>query len=581
MRLPRSESRLLLLLFLVSLAARLAAVGATLWMDVRPVNDEWGYRDRGQGWAEVYRDLAAGDAPAAEHWEQAYGDGFQPPLHPMVLGAVGATGLPVDLGGRLLNALLTALATPLVYRLARHGADRRAATAASVLHLLYPTFNFFAHMLWAEPLFVLLLLGAAERALAARDAAAGRRLGRSVAAGLCLGLACLTRTAGVSFLLALPLLFAGTGRVRAGRVRAAVLMIAVAAAVIAPWQAALHREEGRFALLATSSGLNLAMGNNPHVADGAGSTWTDPAANARLRADIDRHAAARDLSPDRAAASYAHAHMQADPAAALRRVGDRIRLVAAPDLFPVRQMLQMACRPVPTAVAGLHWLMHVAAWWGLLYLILRGLLSGAGGGRAGFLAALAAAGFLGPALTVGFSRLHLPMLALLLPVAGAAWANRREAIPLLRRGWLAAAMGLAIWLAVSGVAEQIEHQLWPTRLYRPLVDGVAGIVGAAPVYAEQVVVRLGDDGPERLDLAPNPHRRASLSRDGWRMVTMHVFASDPGEAGQLELSTPGGLTVRIDPVSRAYAWRWRDLASEGLPGVRVRWQGGIPPSPAE
>ena len=197
---------------------------------------------------------------------------------------------------------LTALATPLVYRLTRRIADRRAALAASALHVLYPTFSFFAHSLWAEPLFVLLLLGAAERVLAARDAEGGARRSAAVAAGVCVGLACLTRTAGIAFLLALPVAFL-QGALGTGRRRTAVSILVASLIVLVPWQVVLQREEGRPVLLATSSGLNFALGNNRYVDEGAGSTWTDLEANARLREDILRIAERRGLGFERAGAA--------------------------------------------------------------------------------------------------------------------------------------------------------------------------------------------------------------------------------------------------------------------------------------
>ncbi|MBU0743432.1 hypothetical protein KKA85_09520, partial [bacterium] len=165
MKAPRTDRRLLPILLLASLLLRLGGVGVALLMDVHPVNDEWGYSNRAHGWAAIYGDLLTGHRPDPAHWDRAYEDGFQPPLHPMALGAAYATGLAPGVAGRVLNALLTALATPLVFLLARRVAPRPAAIAAAGLHLLYPTFTFFAHSLWAEPLFVLLLLGAAERAL--------------------------------------------------------------------------------------------------------------------------------------------------------------------------------------------------------------------------------------------------------------------------------------------------------------------------------------------------------------------------------------------------------------------------------
>ena len=95
---------------------------------------------------------------------------------------------------------------------------------------------------------------------------------------------------------------------------------------------------------------------------------------------------------------------------------------------------------------------------------------------------LAFAGIVGPALTVGFARLHLPMLALLLPVAGAAWSRRREAVRLSRRAGLAAVMGLMTWIVLTGLTPVIEHQIRPSRHYEPLVGVVAEAVGATPVW---------------------------------------------------------------------------------------------------
>jgi len=575
------DRRRLLLLFAISLLLRLGAVGTALLMDVHPVNDEWGYSQRALGWTAVYRDLLGGEAPAPEHWAQAYEDGFQPPLHPMALGLANLTGVSSGIAGRLLNALLTALATPLVFLLARRLADRRAATAAAGLHLLYPTFTFFAHSLWAEPLFILLLLCAAERALAARAAAGRRRLVLAAAAGVCAGLMCLTRTAGLSFMLVLPLAWLGPQRLWPTRSGAAALMLAASLAVIAPWQAALQREEGRFVLLATSSGLNLAMGNNPFVGPGCGSTWTDAAANAHLRADLDRFARERGVPASQVGGAYALEQIHADPAEAIRRAGDRLRLVWSADLFPVRQVLQAVCRPLPNVLAGLHWLFYFLTYLAMMSLIVRGLLTLRGSEDRHLLTLLAAAGMIGPALSVGFSRLHLPMMVLLLPAAGLAWTRLREEIPNVRRALMALSMGLVAWLATSSLEPVIERQLAPSVWYRPLVNLVAGAFGAESTYADQVLVKVDPEGPAELGVVPNRFRE-TVARAGGVAQTVHVFGHDPATRARLVLQPrPGSTDVVIDPVAAAYSWRWRSLADVGLPGVRIRWQGGVPAVPVQ
>lgn len=572
------DRRLLWLIFVVSLALRFGAVGVALLMDVHPVNDEWGYSQRAHGWAAIYGDLFSGDAPTSEHWQQAYQNGFQPPLHPMALGAAFATGLSSGVSGRLLSALLTALATPLVFLLTRRMAGRGAALAAAVLHIIYPTFTFFAHSLWAEPLFILLLLGAVERAMAAREADGRRRLFLAVAAGACAGLLCLTRTAGLAFMIVLPVAYLGERGHWHGRKRAAVLMLAVAVTVIAPWQMALHREEGRHAVLATSSGLNLAMGNNPFVNEACGSTWTDLAANIELLDDMARFAAENGIQPGYEGFDYALAQIHADPAEAVRRVGDRLRLVWSADLFPVRQMLQAVCRPVPNGLAGLHWLCYFVAYLALMVLIVRGLLARSGVRHQGLILIMVTAGLLGPAATVGFSRLHLPLFALLLPLAGVAWARRHDPVPISRRVLMSLTMGLVAWMATTSLEPVIEHQLAPSAWYRPLVSRVAHAVGAEATFADQVIVTIDPDGPEALRIAANPQRVVTITQDVESVATVHMFGSDSRTRARLVLQPlPGDTDVLIDPISSDHGWRWRDLGGEGLPGVRLRWQGGVSP----
>ncbi|MBU0743279.1 hypothetical protein KJ554_13135, partial [bacterium] len=395
------------------------------------------------------------------------------------------------------------------------------------------------------------------------------------------GALCLTRTAGLAFMLALPLAFLGPRRLWPERGPAAALMLAVSLAVLAPWQAALHREEGRPILLATSSGLNLAMGNNPFVGAGCGSTWTDMAANARLREDMARYAGARGLDPRHVGAAYALDQLRADPAEAARRAGDRLRLVWSADLFPVRQVLQAVCRPLPNLLAGLHWAFYFLCYLATMSLIIRGLLTDSGLRDAGFLLALVAAGLVGPAAAGGFSRLHLPLMALLLPSAGAAWARRRDPVPDGRRLVMALTMGLAAWLATSSLKPVIEHQLAPSAWYRPLVTLVAGAFGAEATFADQVLVAVDPDGPAELGVVPNPDHRTVVRAGDGEAVTVHVYSRARGARARLVLQPrPGETDVVVDPISPAHGWRWRSLADVGLPGVRIRWQGGVPPVPA-
>jgi hypothetical protein len=111
---------------------------------------------------------------------------------------------------------------------------------------------------------------------------------------------------------------------------------------------------------------------------------------------------------------------------------------------------------------------------------------------------------------------------------------------------------------------------------------VARAVGAEATFADQALVSIEPDGPEALRITANPQRVVTIAQDGERVATVHIFGKDPRTRTRLVLQPlPGDTDVLIDPVSGDHAWEWRDLGGDGLPGVRLRWQGGVPPVPVE
>jgi len=579
---PRGERRLVLGLFLVTLLVRLAGVAVLLKLDARPGFDEYGYDRRAQGWQAVADDLARGDV-APEHWELAYADGFQPPLHPLLMSAVYTADGAGAARARVLSALWSALATPLVYLIARRLADRRVATAAAWLHVLYPTFTFFGASLWAEPLYILLLLAAWERALAARDVAAplagGRtQLRRAAAAGLALGLLMLTRPAGLPYLPLLPLAFLGPRRCWRGRRRAAGVMVLTAVLAILPWEATLWRQEGRPVLLATGTGFNLALGNNPLIGRGEGATWLGPETHARLRRDVTAFAAAHGLEPEAAMQAYALDQVARDPAAALRRVAERAALLWSADAFPVRHLVHAVVRPQPLPLVAVCWALSFAAYLSLAGLALRGLLIPGRLRHRRALLLLTLAGAIGPLLTVAFSRLHLPLLALLLPAAGAGWVHRGELRSRARRLALAGSLAAVSVVAAATLKPVIERQLMPSAWAAPVVSPVARAVGARPVFGDLVEVVYEPAAaarPDSLRLTPAPGAAVTIPLDRPARLNLAVHPGVPWRRGTLTLrALPGAMDVVVDPVAPHLWWTAQDLAPLGFPGLTMRWQGG-------
>lgn len=156
-----------------------------------------------------------------------------PPGYPLLIAAIGAED-PGSLGRlRILHALLFALNIGLVMLAASRAGGRVAAILAALLCLGSPGLLTVHVMLWSEPIFLTLILGAALLL------SAGERTGQGSApscAAACLAGAATVRYAGLAFVpaAALAVLMSGRGGVRR-RGRALAGLVAGALLPLAAW----------------------------------------------------------------------------------------------------------------------------------------------------------------------------------------------------------------------------------------------------------------------------------------------------------------------------------------------------------
>jgi hypothetical protein len=146
--------------------------------------------------------------------------------------SAGVSGLDV---ARLVQILWSTVTVWLVYRLGRELFDARAGLAAAAIAAFYPSFVGFSHLLWSEALYTMLMVAAVLLLVRGERSA---RLRTVVGAGVCWGLAALTRQIGVTLVpvavgwiwLAPPRAWGAAGR------RTAAFILGVAL-VVAPWTA--------------------------------------------------------------------------------------------------------------------------------------------------------------------------------------------------------------------------------------------------------------------------------------------------------------------------------------------------------
>jgi hypothetical protein len=160
--------------------------------------------------------------------------GYYSPLYPAVVALLAATGVPLELAGRLAATLASLAALPLLYAAARRLVGPPAAAAAVLAAALQPALVKASAQVLPETLAGALLLGWLGALLAARGAAG------FAGAGALAGMVYLARPEGI---LLLPL-----GLWRARRERGATLAAYAAAAVLimSPALLAVHARSGQW-----------------------------------------------------------------------------------------------------------------------------------------------------------------------------------------------------------------------------------------------------------------------------------------------------------------------------------------------
>ena len=580
----RLAKRPLALLFLVSLGLRALACGWVTAHDVPLLFDERDYFARAVAWQKVYLDLFQLEAPPREVVDRAYGSGFWPPLHPMTIGAAMTLTGPTATAARLLTVLISALTTLLVVAFCRRVAGSSAALTAGWLHAVYPTFVAFSHYLWSETLFAALLLSALLLAAKIVERAEPPPWTRAAALGALLGLATLTRAAGLPFLLALPIWLAW----RTKKPGACLVALPVGLAVILPWHVALAQQEDRFVLLSTLGGYNLALGNHPDVPPGPGSSWGHEPSKERLRQALERAAAAPGHGADtdwRAAALPAvREEISQRPLHAAGRAILRLRMLWGPDFFPLRHLFHAVYPPLPVALAawgaGLALSSAVASYMALLALVLLGLFQAWPRRQGKALVLLAVAlGSIGPLLSIGLPRLHFPLLVLLLPAAAVALRTLRSCFDRKRLAGVGAASLLLLTAVGTTVPFIVSNYLLPSSYYATTIGHFDRWLGSRTTFSDRVVLRVTGasstkpleltlvsrgatlgDGSRELSYEPNPGGSRQILR----------ISSEGIEPIEIEISD-GARSVRVSPIE---ARGWRRWTSTGLEGVEVYWAGG-------
>jgi hypothetical protein len=489
------------------------------------------------------------------------------------------------LGVRLLQAVLSVVASALVYRIGRRVSGERAALWAGAAAAFYPSQVAFSHYLWSETLYGFFTVLALERLLAA-DERGGR--GPLLLAGAALGLATLTRSTGLVLLVASAGWLA-FGRGRPGAARAAVVAV-VAAAVVLPWTMQASARAGRLVVTDVNGDFNLWSGNNEYIPPDLQGVWAlglplENGLDARFLAYYPDDAFRRDVpvrmaqdgvtdaqGPDGAAwyREQARRELRRNPAGFLHRLPKKLAAFWAPDFFLPRHLLRDWYGPTPPALAaGLT----VLTWAAAAVALLAGPAALVALRRSRFrsLALVWVAAYLAVhAVAYGHSRMHQPLVPLLLLAVAAFLFDTGDA-PRMRRLVRAApvaALAIAAWISVWPILGGLYVHPGPRHagMARLLAAGrelpLPGTQRQAWMLATVEASRGRNEEASRM-LAESRH--ADLA---WTWLLRALMAQTPEES-----RTFVAKALQRDPALEAAQALSRRLDRLGVPGAAEAWSG--------
>jgi 4-amino-4-deoxy-L-arabinose transferase-like glycosyltransferase len=357
---------------------------------------------------------------------------FRPPLFPLALAGVYkvvGTGSAKSRweAGRILEAVLGAVAVGLICLIALRLWGLRVGIAAGALAAVYPPLVLAGSSLLSESLFIPLELGAVLSALVHRDSP--HRWRWAVASGVLAGLAALTRGNGIA--LALPLIFlvwSERPRRTWRSLRAPAAMLAACVLTIAPWtirnQIVLHQfvpvtTETGFALAGT---YNWAAQHDHAYPD----LWLPPVT--QMHTIFAAHPTANEAQVSSHLTTMALDYIRAHPGSVPATVyWNTLRLLNLTGSGVERAFAGGEGYPVWLAVASVY------AFWVLLALALLGAIRGAARRAPLALWACPLVVVLTTVPLLGLTRYRAPIDPFLLPLAAAAllalWPARASAQP--------------------------------------------------------------------------------------------------------------------------------------------------------
>jgi hypothetical protein len=301
-----------------------------------------------------------------------------------------------------------------------------------------------------------------------------------------------------------------------------------------------------------------------------------------LKNSVQEYAERNSVSLLKAAKVLSKEYIIKNPATFFKRSIYRLRMLWASDFFLVRHCAMAIYPPLPSVVFALLWIITLVCFLTFAGLIIWGFL----GPRSqlnhkGLLLLLAAGGSVPGASTIGYSRHHIPLLALMLPVAGYGFVLLSQKKSRQRIVVAMLCFSLLCLSVFTGLPIVVEHHLMPSSYYNKLIGGIGRTLKTKPIiFADGIRLRAhGNDFKDRIKITISVDdywfTSTESSEINWdvslkkNILKEKILSKNYTQPLKIKItSEQSGKSVVIEPITRASWWQWQPT---GVGTIEYSW----------
>lgn len=245
----------------LSLAIRIAA--AFIWEQSLDEDQKFKFGDSAGYW-HLAKQVANGES---YDYNSSYAKIFRTPGYPVFLAPLfWFSNEPPVIAARIIGALLGTLSVYFVFLLARKLFDVPTGIWAALLLAIYPGAIATSVLVLAEMLFVpIMLLQLLLTIHAMKSESRSAFFLNASIAGMCYGIACLTRPSWILFVPFCFLIALGFRKDRVKKIAFTAIVLGVMAITMSPWWIRNYQVAGRFVPTSLQTGTSLYDGLNPNA----------------------------------------------------------------------------------------------------------------------------------------------------------------------------------------------------------------------------------------------------------------------------------------------------------------------------